>query len=157
MAGSDLEIGRLARHEQRLRTLPLHGLGFVRGPSPCSHRRIECRQQGTEAEHLRCQCTPEALARRAVSNDASATLSNLGAFGVDRFEAILNPPQSVIVAVGRIAKRPVVENDQVVARLTMPVSLSVDHRVVDGVPAAAFLQTLIGILESPEATYNEWE
>lgn len=99
----------------------------------------------------------EALARRAVSNDASATLSNLGAFGVDRFEAILNPPQSVIVAVGRIAKRPVVENDQVVARLTMPVSLSIDHRVVDGVPAAAFLQTLIGILESPEATYNEWE
>ncbi|MBI2687244.1 MAG: 2-oxo acid dehydrogenase subunit E2 [Acidobacteria bacterium] len=88
---------------------------------------------------------------------ASATLSNLGPFGVDRFEAILNPPQSVIVAAGRIARRPVVENDQVVARLTLPISLSVDHRVADGIPAAAFLQTLIGILESPEATYNEWE
>lgn len=89
--------------------------------------------------------------------DASATLSNLGSFGVDRFEAILNPPQSIIVAVGKIAKRPVVEGDAVVARLTMPVSLSVDHRVVDGVPAAQFLQTLIGILESPGATYNDWE
>lgn len=92
-----------------------------------------------------------------IRKDASATLSNLGSFGVDRFEAILNPPQSIIVAVGKIAKRPVVENDQVVARLTMPISLSVDHRIVDGVPAAAFLQTLIGILESPAATYNEWE
>lgn len=63
----------------------------------------------------------------------------------------------MIVAVGKIAKRPVVVDDQVVARLTMPISLSVDHRVVDGVPAAQFLQTLIAILESPESTYNEWE
>jgi len=89
--------------------------------------------------------------------EAGATLLNLGSFGIDRFEAILNPPQSMIVAVGKIAKRPVVEGDQVVARLTMPISLSVDHRVVDVIPAAAFLQTLIGILEAPEATYNEWE
>ena len=99
----------------------------------------------------------QALAQRSHGNHASATLSNLGPFGVDRFEAILNPPQSVIIAVGRIAKRPVVIDDQVVARLTMPISLSVDHRVVDGVPAAQFLQTLIAILESPESTYNEWE
>lgn len=100
-----------------------------------------------------------AAARATAVNtgDASATLTNLGAFGVDRFEAVLNPPQSIIVAVGRIAKRPVVEADQVVARLTMPISLSVDHRVTDGVPAAQFLQTLIAILESPAATYNEWE
>lgn len=99
----------------------------------------------------------EALAKRTASAPASATLSNLGPFGVDRFEAILNPPQSIIVAVGKIAKRPVVIGDDVVARLTMPISLSVDHRVVDGVPAAQFLQTLIAILESPAATYNEWE
>ena len=99
----------------------------------------------------------EALANRTASADASATLSNLGPFGVDRFEAILNPPQSIIVAVGKIAKRPVVIGDDVVARLTMPISLSVDHRVVDGVPAAQFLQTLIAILEAPASTYNEWE
>mgnify|MGYP003870374659 CR=1 FL=1 len=90
-------------------------------------------------------------------HDASATLSNLGPFGVDRFQAILNPPQSVIVAVGKIAKRPVVIDDAVVPRLTIPISLSIDHRVVDGVAAAAFLQTLVGILESPASTYNEWE
>jgi pyruvate dehydrogenase E2 component (dihydrolipoamide acetyltransferase) len=92
-----------------------------------------------------------AAARATATNtgDASATLTNLGAFGVDRFEAILNPPQSIIVAVGRIAKRPVVVVDAVVARLTMPISLSVDHRVADGVPAALFLQTLVAIIESP--------
>lgn len=96
-------------------------------------------------------------ARPSDFENASATLTNLGPFGVDRFQAILNPPQSIIVAVGKIAKRPVVVDDQVVARLTMPVSLSVDHRVIDGVAAAAFLQTLIAILESPAATYNDWE
>ncbi|MBY0507850.1 MAG: 2-oxo acid dehydrogenase subunit E2 [Bryobacteraceae bacterium] len=88
--------------------------------------------------------------------DASATLSNLGPFGVDRFQAILNPPQSIIVAAGSIRKRPVVVGDAVVARLTLPISLSVDHRVVDGVAAAAFLQTLIAILEAPGATGESW-
>ncbi len=89
-------------------------------------------------------------ARPAEFADASATISNLGAFGVDRFQAILNPPQSVIVAVGSLKKRPVVVGDAVVARLTLPISLSVDHRVVDGVAAAEFLQTLVRLLESPE-------
>ncbi len=90
-------------------------------------------------------------ARPAEFADASATLSNLGAFGVDRFQAILNPPQSVIVAVGSLKKRPVVVVDAVVARLILPISLSVDHRVVDGVAAAEFLQTLVQLLESPES------
>ncbi len=83
--------------------------------------------------------------------EASATLSNLGSFGVDRFQAILNPPQSIIVAAGSLKKRPVVLGEQVIARLTLPISLSVDHRVIDGVTAAAFLQTLIGLLERPIA------
>lgn len=81
--------------------------------------------------------------------DGSVTLSNLGPFGVDRFQAILNPPQSAIVAVGRIAKRPWVDGDAVVARLTVPVSISVDHRVVDGVAAAKFLSGIMGFVESP--------
>ena len=81
--------------------------------------------------------------------DASATLSNLGPFGVDRFQAILNPPQSIIVAAGQLKQRPVVFAGQVAARLTLPISLSVDHRVVDGVAAAAFLHTLIEIIEDP--------
>jgi pyruvate dehydrogenase E2 component (dihydrolipoamide acetyltransferase) len=83
------------------------------------------------------------------SEGASLTISNLGAFGVDRFQAILNPPQSLIVAAGRMAKRPVVEGDAVVARLTLPLSVSVDHRVVDGVEAARFLEALVQTLEAP--------
>ena len=82
-------------------------------------------------------------------DDGSVTLSNLGPFGVDRFQAILNPPQSAIVAVGRIARRPFVDGDQVVARLTMPVSVSVDHRLVDGVAAAGFLNGIVQLLQSP--------
>ena len=80
----------------------------------------------------------------------SITISNLGPYGVDRFQAILNPPQSAIIAVGRIAKRPFVAEDTVVARLTMPLSLSVDHRVVDGVAAAEFLNALLRFLQSPQ-------
>jgi pyruvate dehydrogenase E2 component (dihydrolipoamide acetyltransferase) len=83
------------------------------------------------------------------SEGASLTISNLGAFGVDRFQAILNPPQSLIIAAGRMAKRPVVEGDAVVARLTLPLSVSVDHRVIDGVAAARFLESLVQGLEAP--------
>jgi pyruvate dehydrogenase E2 component (dihydrolipoamide acetyltransferase) len=87
--------------------------------------------------------------RPADVEGASLTISNLGAFGVDRFQAILNPPQSIIIAVGRIAKRPFVEGGTVVAKLTLPLSISVDHRVIDGVAAARFLQSLVSLLESP--------
>lgn len=79
----------------------------------------------------------------------SMTISNLGAFGVDRFQAILNPPQSAILAVGRVAKRPFVDGDAVVARLTVALSLSVDHRVVDGVVAARFLGELVRLVQVP--------
>ncbi|MBM3756041.1 MAG: 2-oxo acid dehydrogenase subunit E2 [Acidobacteria bacterium] len=87
--------------------------------------------------------------QRADVEDASLTISNLGAFGVDRFQAILNPPQSMIIAAGRIAQRPSVIGGAVVARLTLPLSVSVDHRVIDGVAAAQFLRALAGRLESP--------
>lgn len=79
----------------------------------------------------------------------SVSLSNLGPFGVDRFQAILNPPQSAIVAVGKIAKRPFVDGDSIVARLTVAISVSVDHRVVDGVAAARFLGAIVAGVESP--------
>lgn len=79
----------------------------------------------------------------------SVSLSNLGPFGVDRFQAILNPPQSAIVAVGKIAKRPFVDGDSIVARLTVAISVSVDHRVVDGVAAAKFLGAIVAGIESP--------
>jgi len=78
------------------------------------------------------------------------TLTNLGMFGVDEFGAIINPPQSTILAVGRIAERPVVEEGEVVARPTIRLTLSLDHRVLDGAEGARFLSDLKTLMEEPE-------
>ncbi len=77
------------------------------------------------------------------------TISNLGMFGIDQFTAIINPPDACILAIGGISKVPVVKNGQVVPGNVMKVTLSCDHRVVDGATGAAFLQTLKGLLEEP--------
>lgn len=77
------------------------------------------------------------------------TISNLGMFGIDQFTAIINPPDACILAVGGIAQVPVVKNGAVVPGNVMKVTLSCDHRVVDGATGAAFLQTLKSLLEEP--------
>jgi pyruvate dehydrogenase E2 component (dihydrolipoamide acetyltransferase) len=77
------------------------------------------------------------------------TISNLGMFGIDQFTAIINPPDACILAVGGIAQEPVVKNGQVVPGNVMNVTLSCDHRVVDGATGSAFLQTLKSLLEEP--------
>lgn len=77
------------------------------------------------------------------------TITNLGAFGVDAFDPIIVPPQSCILGVGRIAQKPVVVDGQVAIHSIMNLCLSFDHRVLDGVPAAKFLQTLKELLEAP--------
>jgi pyruvate dehydrogenase E2 component (dihydrolipoamide acetyltransferase) len=77
------------------------------------------------------------------------TISNLGMFGIDEFTAIINPPDACILAVGGIAQVPVVKNGAVVPGNIMKVTLSCDHRVVDGATGAAFLQTLKSLLEEP--------
>jgi pyruvate dehydrogenase E2 component (dihydrolipoamide acetyltransferase) len=77
------------------------------------------------------------------------TISNLGMFGIDQFTAIINPPDACILAVGGIAQEPIVKNGQVVPGNVMNVTLSCDHRVVDGATGAAFLQTLKNLLEQP--------
>ena len=77
------------------------------------------------------------------------TISNLGMFGIDQFTAIINPPDACILAVGGISQEPVVKNGQVVPGNVMRVTLSCDHRVVDGATGAAFLQTLKSLLEEP--------
>lgn len=77
------------------------------------------------------------------------TISNLGMFGIDEFTAIINPPDSCILAVGAIQQVPVVKNGAVTPGNIMKVTLSCDHRVVDGATGAAFLQTLQGLLEEP--------
>ena len=80
---------------------------------------------------------------------ATFTVSTLGAFGVREFSAIINPPEVGILAVGAVEKRAVVRDDQVVPGTMMSVTLSVDHRVVDGATAAEFLRTLKSMLEEP--------
>lgn len=77
------------------------------------------------------------------------TISNLGMFGIEEFTAIINPPDACILAVGGIIEKPVVSNGQIVVGHRMRVTLSCDHRVVDGATGAKFLQTLRLILEQP--------
>lgn len=77
------------------------------------------------------------------------TISNLGMMDIDDFTAIINPPDSCILAVGRIEPTPVVEDGEVVVRHIMRISLSCDHRVVDGAVGSRFLQTLKTYLENP--------
>jgi pyruvate dehydrogenase E2 component (dihydrolipoamide acetyltransferase) len=77
------------------------------------------------------------------------TITNLGAYRIDGFTPILNPPQSAILGVGRIADKPVVIDGKVEVRRLCTLSLSFDHRVVDGAPAAAFLARLAELLERP--------
>jgi len=75
------------------------------------------------------------------------TVSNLGMFGLESFTAIINPPEVGILAVGAIIKTPVVINDNIVARPMMELSLTYDHRIVDGAPAAQFLARIKVLLE----------
>lgn len=77
------------------------------------------------------------------------TISNLGMYGIDAFNAIVNPPQAAILAVGRIADRVVPVNGQPAVQAMTTLTLSCDHRVVDGARAAQFLQTLVGYIEDP--------
>ncbi len=77
------------------------------------------------------------------------TISNLGNFGIRQFTAIINPPEVAILAIGAAEKRAVVRGDQLVARTIMTVTLSADHRVIDGAAAAEFLQTFRRLMEEP--------
>ncbi|MBA2292686.1 MAG: 2-oxo acid dehydrogenase subunit E2 [Gemmatimonadales bacterium] len=82
---------------------------------------------------------------------ATFSISNLGMFGIDEFTAVINPPEAAILAVGRIEPKPVVVDGAVVVRRRMRLTLSCDHRVIDGATGAAFLKTLVGMLENPMA------
>ena len=79
------------------------------------------------------------------------SVSNLGMFGIHEFTGVINPPEAGILAVGRIEETPVVVEGEVVVRPLMKVTMSCDHRVIDGATGARFLQTLKGMLEEPAA------
>jgi pyruvate dehydrogenase E2 component (dihydrolipoamide acetyltransferase) len=80
---------------------------------------------------------------------ATFSISNLGMFGIDEFTAVINPPEGAILAVGAMAPKPVVRDNQVVVKQMMRVTMSCDHRVIDGATGAKFLQTFKKILENP--------
>ena len=97
------------------------------------------------------------LALRAKENKLSPeeyqggnfTVSNLGMFGVKNFTAVINPPQSMILAVGMAEKRPVIINEEVMISEVMTVTLSCDHRVVDGALGAKWLKVFKSLIENP--------
>jgi pyruvate dehydrogenase E2 component (dihydrolipoamide acetyltransferase) len=77
------------------------------------------------------------------------TITNLGSYGIETFTPIINPRECAILGMGRIQRQPVMVGDQVVARERMSLSLTFDHRIVDGAPAARFLQSLVRLIENP--------
>jgi pyruvate dehydrogenase E2 component (dihydrolipoamide acetyltransferase) len=82
---------------------------------------------------------------------ATFSVSNLGMFGIREFTAIINPPEAGILAVGGVEETPVVEDGEVVVRPRMTITMSCDHRVIDGAQGSRFLQTLTAMLEEPAA------
>jgi len=105
---------------------------------------------GREAREL----AEKARSRRLQPNDytgSTFSVSNLGMFDIDQFTAVINPPEAGIIAVGSIAPKPVMWDGQVVPRRRMRITMSCDHRVIDGATGAAFLRTLKEMLENPLA------
>jgi pyruvate dehydrogenase E2 component (dihydrolipoamide acetyltransferase) len=87
--------------------------------------------------------------RPADMQGGTFTITNLGAFGIEMFTPIINLPECAILGIGKIERRPVMEGDKVVAQEQMSLSLTFDHRIVDGAPAARFLQQLCRTIENP--------
>ena len=82
-------------------------------------------------------------------SDATFTVSNLGMFGVEHFTAIINPPNSAILAVGAALQKPVVRDGELTVGWEMSATLSLDHRIIDGASAARYLATLKQLIENP--------
>jgi pyruvate dehydrogenase E2 component (dihydrolipoamide acetyltransferase) len=112
--------------------------------------RKSVEELGTEIAALRAQATEGRLPQAAVGG-ATFTVSNLGTYGIDRFTALLSPPEAGILAVGRIARRPVLVGTVVQGRPLVTLTLTADHRAVDGAGAAVFLAAVRDLLEGPPA------
>jgi pyruvate dehydrogenase E2 component (dihydrolipoamide acetyltransferase) len=102
---------------------------------------------GTEVAELADRARGGKLTREEITG-GTFTISNLGMFGIDRFDAIINPPQVAILAVGAATERVVVRNGQPAVAKVASLTLSCDHRVVDGAVGAQFMATLKGLIES---------
>lgn len=107
----------------------------------------------TETKGLIAKAKSNALSPDEMSG-ATFTISNLGSYDIDGFTPVINLPEAAILGVGRIVRKPIVnENDEIVPASMMVLSLSFDHRVVDGATAAEFLKKLKGYLEDPDNMY----
>jgi pyruvate dehydrogenase E2 component (dihydrolipoamide acetyltransferase) len=106
--------------------------------SEISRESRRARQAGTRSE-----------AQAEEYTGSTFSVSNLGMFGIDQFTAIINPPEVGILAIGALEDKPVVIDGALVARKRMRVTMSCDHRVVDGALGARFLQTLRRLIENP--------
>jgi pyruvate dehydrogenase E2 component (dihydrolipoamide acetyltransferase) len=103
---------------------------------------------GREVRELAGRAKEKKLAPEEMS-DGTFSISNLGMFGIDEFAAVINPPEGAILAVGRVRDEPVVRDGAVVAGKRLAMTLSCDHRVVDGAVGARFLAELRRLLEQP--------
>ena len=112
--------------------------------------RKSCSQIATEIRELAARAREKKLTPDEYQG-GTFTVSNLGMYGIDEFNGIINTPQACLLAVSAVVREPVVQGDAVVPGHTMNLTLSSDHRVVDGATAAEFLRTLTRVLENPLA------
>jgi len=105
---------------------------------------------GREARELAERARARKL-QPAEYTGSTFSVSNLGMFEIDQFTAVINPPEAGILAVGAVVAKPVVVDGQVTTRRRMRITMSCDHRVIDGATGAVFLRTLKGMLENPLA------
>jgi pyruvate dehydrogenase E2 component (dihydrolipoamide acetyltransferase) len=108
------------------------------------------RQIGAEMRDLAARARERRLQPEEYTG-GTFSVSNLGMFDIDQFTAVINPPEAGILAVGSIVEKPVVEGGQLVPRKRMRITMSCDHRVIDGATGARFLRTLKQMLENPLA------
>ena len=113
---------------------------------PLAEIAVELRRLAADARDGRLQ--------PADYQGATCTISNLGMYGVSSLYAILNPPQSCILGVGAVTERPVVRDGSVTVGSTMAVTLSADHRAIDGATGAELLRALKALLEDPQRVYG---
>jgi pyruvate dehydrogenase E2 component (dihydrolipoamide acetyltransferase) len=107
-------------------------------------------QIGAEAKALAGRARERRLTPEEYTG-STFSVSNLGMFEIDQFTAVINPPEAGILAIGSIVQKPVVTDGAVLPRRRMRVTMSCDHRVIDGATGAAFLKTLKQMLENPLA------
>ena len=134
---SEINIGLAVALEEGLVT------PVIRGADGKSLAQLAAENRDLAARTREGRTRPEEI------SGGTFTITNLGANEIDGFTPIINPPQVGILGVGRVVEKPVIANGEVAKGETMYLSLTFDHRVVDGAPAAAFLQTVKGLLEDP--------